>query len=360
MEVWVTAQPHMLYETVELLYAWVNQIPAAELTRDGPYCLPEAVVQQMLDVACAHILRDDPQIQYYFGKYILSEDPERATCIARNLVYNTMEPSDGDLSADCERLRKARQKQRRNRERLAAIDEYRLVYLESSDSDFIPLAQEIAKLGLSPEYAQKLLEQFSGFDEAVETLETIVSPVARKLQPILTPWAHVAEPLAKTWEAYFRQPGAEMNWRKRVRYTEETPLRSMKVQLRYFWPKRGPGAVDGSDGSAFCHIGVAVQVEKTEPAGFERWEFQALRLLGSEARMRMLWAMLDRPMSARELAQGLDLHLGVVCRDISSLFNAKLLTTEQVNGRNRYRTNKESLNILAKHLTQMEKFNLLS
>lgn len=42
MEVWVTGQPHLLYETVELLFAYVNRIPAVELTQEGPYCLPEA------------------------------------------------------------------------------------------------------------------------------------------------------------------------------------------------------------------------------------------------------------------------------------------------------------------------------
>ena len=61
---------------------------------------------------------------------------------------------------------------------------------------------------------------------------------------------------------------------------------------------------------------------------------------------------------ARELSQRLELHLGGVCRDISNLFHSRLITTEQVNGRNRYRTNQESLCILAKHLTQMEKFQL--
>ena len=55
MEVWVTGQPHLLYETVELLFAYVNRIPAVELTQEGPYCLPEAAIQQMLDVACAGI-----------------------------------------------------------------------------------------------------------------------------------------------------------------------------------------------------------------------------------------------------------------------------------------------------------------
>lgn len=194
MEVWVTGQPHLLYETVELLFAYVNRIPAVELTQEGPYCLPEAAIQQMLDVACAGISQDDPEIQYDFGKYILSEDPERATCVARNLVYNSMEPSGGDLATDCARLCQARQRQRRNRERMVDIDEYRLIYLEPADSRFVPLAQEIAKLGLGPEYAQKLLEQFSGFGEAMDRLETILTPVAEKLRPLWRPGSSLQPP----------------------------------------------------------------------------------------------------------------------------------------------------------------------
>ena len=47
----MTAQPHMLYETVELLYAYVNGIPARMLTQSGPYCLPVDAVQNMLEVS---------------------------------------------------------------------------------------------------------------------------------------------------------------------------------------------------------------------------------------------------------------------------------------------------------------------
>lgn len=53
MEVWVSAKPYMLYEAVELLYAYVNRIPAGSLTQEGEYCLTEEAVQQMMDVACA-------------------------------------------------------------------------------------------------------------------------------------------------------------------------------------------------------------------------------------------------------------------------------------------------------------------
>lgn len=226
--------------------------------------------------------------------------------------------------------------------------------MEASGNAFTPMAQDIARLGVGEEYSQMLLEQFSGFDEAVEQLEAIITPVAAKLEPLLLPWSQLAEPRARAWEAHYSQPDAVETWCRRVRYHKDKPLEAMRVQLRYLCPKRALGTVMQYE--AFCHIGVAVQVIKPEPETFEQWEYQALRLLGSEARMRMLWAMLDKPMSARELAQQLDMHLGVVCRDLGNLFNSKLLITESVKGRNRYRTNRESLDTLARHLMEMEKF----
>lgn len=357
MEIFVTARPHMLYETVELLYAYVNQIPAQALTERGPYCLSVKAIQEMMEAACGEVSREDPVVRYYFGRQLLSQEPERATCIARNLVYNTMALSTGTIAGDCGQLRDARHQQLCNGVRCTAIDEYRLLYMEKDENEFVPLAQDIAKLGLGQKYSQMLLEQFSGFDRAVSRLERILIPAAEKLEPLLLPWAERAQPLAEAWRGYYQQPDFAEKWKKRVRYSEEIkPLETIQVQLRYLYPKAGPGSM--GERAAFLHTGVAVSLERRETESFERWEFQALRLLGSEARMRMLRAMLDKPMSARELAQMLDLHLGVVGRDIGNLFNAKLLSIEAVNGRGRYRTNKESLAILAKHLSQLEKFEL--
>lgn len=359
MEIFVTVRPHMLYETVELLYAYVNGIPAWALTQNGPYCLPVEAVQDMLDQACGDVSRDDPAVRYYFGRHLLSQEPERATCIARNLAYNVMDLSTGTIAGDCEKLRQSRRNQLRNQERCTAIDEYRLLYMENGDGGFVPLAQDIAKLGLGTQYSQMLLEQFSGFDEAVDRLAAMVTPVAEKLEPLLQPWAQRARPLEQSWLEYYQQPDFAEKWRKRVRCSGvKGPLEVVRVQFRYLYPKSGPGALNEGEGTVFLHTGVAVPVERRESETFESWEFQAMRLLGSESRIRMLRAMLDKPMSARELVEMLDLHLGVVSRDIGNLYKAKLLTIEVVNGRGRYRTNTEALSILAKHLSQLEKFQL--
>ena len=147
MEVWVSAKPHMLYEAVELLYAYVNEIPAGSLTQEGEYCLTEEAVQQMMDVACAGVSREDPVVQYYFGGHVISEEPQRVTCMARNLAYNVMAPSKGDMAEDCAQICALRRIQRKEGQRPSAINEYRILYMEASGNAFTPMAQDIARLG---------------------------------------------------------------------------------------------------------------------------------------------------------------------------------------------------------------------
>lgn len=84
--------------------------------------------------------------------------------------------------------------------------EYRLLYMEKGDGGFVPLAQDIAKLGLGAEYSQMLLEQFSGFDGAIARLEAMLMPVSGKLEPLLQPWVEQAQPLAAVWQDYYQQP----------------------------------------------------------------------------------------------------------------------------------------------------------
>ena len=48
------------------------------------------------------VSRDDPAVRYYFGRHIISEEPQRATLHGPgNLAYNTMTPSKGNMDEDC-------------------------------------------------------------------------------------------------------------------------------------------------------------------------------------------------------------------------------------------------------------------
>lgn len=360
MEIFVSAKPHMLLETVELMYAYVNEISPRELTQQGTYCLPVEEVRELLKVACADVSRDSPIVQYYFGKHILTSDAcERATCMARHLVYNSMSMSKGTIFKDCQSLRADRRRQLEEHDRIASISEYNLNYVESTDDQFVPMARDITKLGVSPEYSQMLLEEFSGYGDAISRLEKLVTPVAQKLEPLLMPWAERAEPLAQAWRNHSAQPGEMDRLLKRIHYNDEKGMTSIQIQLRYLDPGSGPGMVRMPERIIFLHTGVAIPVEKQAASSFEQWEFYALRLLGSESRMQMLRAMLDQAMSSRELAKALNLHLGVVTRDISSLYDVGLLTLEVKNRNRRYRTNMETLQTIIKHLAELDQYTFV-
>ena len=78
----------------------------------------------------------------------------------------------------------------------------------------------------------------------------------------------------------------------------------------------------------------------------EPWEYLAFRLLGNPARFKMLRALKQTPMTSREMAKDLELHLGAVSRDVSNMQDAGLLNIE-------YIVNEQSLQILARHILDL-------
>ena len=79
----------------------------------------------------------------------------------------------------------------------------------------------------------------------------------------------------------------------------------------------------------------------------EPWEYLAFRLLGNPARFKMLRALKQTPMTSREMAKDLELHLGAVSRDVSNMQDAGLLNIAL------YIVNEQSLQILARHILDL-------
>ncbi len=360
MEILVTEKPHILLEAVELLYAYVNEAAPETLTAQGEYCLPVEAVREMMEVVCGGIDRKDSLVEYYFGKHPLLETPGKYTCLARNLMYIHPFLSNGNINEDYQRIRELRRLQLSSGIRFDGITEFCLTLCVSEDSRYIPLAKDLFLLNVEQEYAQMLLEQFSNFDEAMTRLETILTPATERLSPILEKWAVRAKPLAKAWREHLEDQDflpLLCGW---TDYRENPEsISSIHMQIRYLLPSGSFKVNRTRRREIFVHVGAAIKMERCGSDTFESWEFEALRLLGSEVRVRMLRLMLDSPMSARELTRALGLHLGTVCRDINSMYGCNLLLLVMVNDRKKYRTNMETIETLTKHMLQLNKFNAL-
>lgn len=353
MELVVTERPHMILETVELLYAWTNGLSPEQLTYPGMYCLPIKAVQNIMEVVCRDISRDQSALKYYFGKRVFYEEPEQTTCVARHLCYNNAAISTGSVQEDFRRLRECWRFKARRNWRLVMLDRFNLAFSGSEDEQYVPIADDLAQLGVSQEYSSVLLEQMAGYESALDRLEKIIVPIAEKLESLLEPWVERAKPLAQAWMDYYGIPEGENRLYQRISFKQDERVQKLYVQLRYLRPKDGPGNTWNSN-DVYLHMGVAIPVENVSRDDFEPWEYQALRLLGSESRMQMIRAMVNHPMSSRELARDLNMHLGVVTRDVSSLQDARLLTLEISNRHRRYRTNIQTIEMLIHHLSKLK------
>lgn len=358
MEICVTADPHLLLETVELLFAYANNVPPEALTAAGPYCLPAEAVADMMEQVCGSISREDHWLQYYFAGYKLPGEARRETCIARNIVYNVIFVSTGSLSADFDRVRQLRQEQVRENMQFYCIDPYRLDAVDRTEEQPASLKKDLAAIRMNPAYRKMLVEVFSDFDAAVQRLQERITPLAEKLQQLFAPWVRQAEQLADRWRSSLAQPEGMEKILGRLNLQESMGINALVMQLRYLQPIGGQGSLNVQQMQINLHMGVAMTLERESVDSFTAMEFKALRLLGNEDCMRMLRAMLDRPMSSREMAQLLNIPLGTVCRDVSNMYDNGLLLIETVNGWRRYRTNMEALRTISKHLRELEKFQM--
>ena len=80
MELRIEREPCMLYETVELLYAFVNDIPAERLTAEGTYCIPEGELAGIMGAVCANLDPQDPDLHRYFARRPILDEPNQYTC----------------------------------------------------------------------------------------------------------------------------------------------------------------------------------------------------------------------------------------------------------------------------------------
>ena len=154
MNVTATNEPCMILETVELLYAFVNELPAGELTAPGPYTIPSSELQHMLASATEGISRQDPAMQFFFLKEPLQDGSGLFTCLARAVVYNTMDFSCKTLGASFDSLRRNWQELRQRGEHISAIGEFGMDYMEQEDRSFVPLSVDLERLEVTPEYRQ--------------------------------------------------------------------------------------------------------------------------------------------------------------------------------------------------------------
>lgn len=347
--------PSLFQEAEEVLFLYANQLPISEPPYpDSPYCIPAHELARMTQEACCRIPQGDPTLRYFFQAYSLPQERNNPiTCLARILAY-----SFADLNLPC-----ASQTIASLEEFLetAVREEYVFDGLHAMTINFLPRCQAssefsdngIRRLPAPLAFREKLQAVLDQPKKMLSPLAALMEPVMDYLRQALVPWMLRADPMAQAWEDRLRSMTPKRFFLDVLHYPI-TPPSSIEATILYFFPNMVMMGTS-NDGSTMklmvsATAGVPWLLESEE---FMSWELQALRLLGSPLRFKMLNALRQKSMSSREMAKELNLHLGSVTRDVNSMEEVRLLNSERHGLRRRYNVNYAAIRVLAKHLLSL-------
>ncbi len=353
MELRVEREPCMLYETVELLYAFVNHIPAERLTAEGEYCVSEKELASMIGTVCAHMDSQDPDLGRYFARRPILDEPDQFTCLAFCMVYALVDMNTLDIAGQIDAMCARWERMRRGPFVIRAINRFTIDISEHPEGRPTFLAEELKKLPVEEDFCLTLLETFSDYTYQMERLRGMVEPVARELRPLLEPYVSRAQGLQQIWQEFFRKHTVEDFLTKRTGMMPEHPPECVGFVLRYLDAHSAVGHGYSEQDSLWMHLGVALL--PTLQPGFEQGhlnerEFAAFHLLGDKSRSDMIQAVTNRAMSMRDLTAQLGLNPGTIFRNLNSLTNAGLLVKELRGDRYFYRANFSFIEALFQHM----------
>ena len=88
MKVFVTNQPYMLYETVEVLRRYVNGDTPEDLSTEEPFCLSPQETGELVASACQGLDPNETWISYFFQNHPILDSLNQSTCLASCIAYS--------------------------------------------------------------------------------------------------------------------------------------------------------------------------------------------------------------------------------------------------------------------------------
>ncbi len=352
MEVTIYDKPCLMLETIELVYSWMNRIPAEELTDSDPICIPRPEMERIRQEVCKDLDPEDEELKFYFKGVPLEMhegEHKRLSCLAIAMVGSLM-------PIGCYEMDKAEEELHRLWKQYPhpfAVKGFAAHSISIDDADgFTTLAREFGKYPLPADYQAELVEVFTGYDYHVARLTQLLKPLAERLKPLLEPWI-AAERVLQWREFLLTEEG--IRW-----FMETTKLKSrpykVELTLRYISPDCRPGLYRNNDDATvtvFMHWGVAGApgvYKRASKTAMRNNDYTVFRLLSSPDCMAVLRTVTRTEKSIQELSQEMDMNPGSVFRHVNNLYNAGLLSLKVIHNRNYYTANLTRVKKLTDHL----------
>lgn len=360
MEVFVTNQPYMLYETVELLRVFVNRTDPEELTMEGEFCLAPQEVKELMASACETVDPEDQWVRHFFQEFPILDESNQKTCLASCIAYSSFNVRMQESVLDQQLAFVVDQWNliRRSGYHINAVNRFGIGIDSAPSKGPVRLAEELKRLPLTPDFYLLLHEAFSDLEFSTAQLLRVIRPVAERLSSLLRPYVRRAAVLAERWSHFFQDRKMLYEFLKnRTGAVEEDSIDRVYLVLRYLHSRYAVGTNSPEEHVFGFHVGVGVKLtltssyqEKTA-ASLDR-EAAAFKLLGDKGRRDIIRLLGKKAMTMQEVANQLEINSGTVFRNINSLYNAELLIRENHGGRFFYRAKLSYIQAIFDHMME--------
>ena len=360
MEVFVTNQPYMLYETVELLRVFVNRTDPEDLTMEGEFCLAPQEVKELMVSACETVDPEDQWVRHFFQEFPILDESNQKTCLASCIAYSSFNVRMQESVLDQQLAFVVDQWNliRRSGYHINAVNRFGIGIDSAPSKGPVRLAEELKRLPLTPDFYLLLHEAFSDLEFSTAQLLRVIRPVAERLSSLLRPYVRRAAVLAERWSHFFQDRKMLYEFlQNRTGAVEEDSIDRVYLVLRYLHSRYAVGTNSPEEHVFGFHVGVGVKLtltssyqEKTA-ASLDR-EAAAFKLLGDKGRRDIIRLLGKKAMTMQEVANQLEINSGTVFRNINSLYNAELLIRENHGGRFLYRAKLSYIQAIFDHMME--------
>lgn len=357
----IAPRPYILYETVAMLFKFVNGIScrsSLSLNLRSPKQTEWEVsqadaLQQVLENSCRGLSPSDPALQRFFGS-VHTPGLQEETCLAYLMVYSFLTLKKEDFRENVEAIRRNWQILR---EKGAWIESCTSMSLEFCCSSPAPgdLLDQICMLDLPAEFQLTLCRCLNHFDQALDELASLLEPVALRLQQALDQAAWIYEDRAKYWCST-----SPLDYLSATVGRDVFPDPREEVTVAIFLMSRNLLMLKKSESDplhSYLYIGygASIKSQRRDPQLTCDMMSQALKTFSDKKRLEILCRLSRGQAYSYELAESMHIDPSNMSRSLSQLCSFGFLKQRKEGQKIYYETDKAALRHF---LQQLERFIL--
>lgn len=351
---------YLLYETIELLFRFVNGISyrsllsmqiAADTTVE-----PEQVVRQaeelqcILEETCYDLSPQNPQLQKFFGK-IAAGDQQEGTCLARLLVFSLFTLKKTDF---WENVNEIRNNWWYLQQKGAWIQNYHIMGLEFTFGGGCPgdFFEQVCALQLPPEFQITLCRALRNFDDTLDELAQLIAPVAERLKTAIHKMDWLMEKKVDYWEKSQVSPLQYLeNATGQTLFDdpdEVTTVALFVMNSHFLLYKKSDQEEKRSD----IYLGTEASIHRRRRDLGMTYDMlsQALKALSDRKRLEIIGRLSKSRAYSLELSEAVGMDPSNMSRTLTLLCNFGFLRQKKEGQKNYYETDKEALRQLLRRL----------